>query len=60
MAHWGIPDPAAVTGSPEEVGRAFRDAYFTVERRIELFLSLPSAALDALHLKGKVEEIGRG
>jgi arsenate reductase len=59
-AHWGIPDPAAIAGTSAEVERAFRDAYFTVERRIELFLSLPSAALDALHLKGKVEEIGRG
>ena len=60
MAHWGIPDPAAVTGSPEEGGRAFRDAYFTVERRIELFLSLPHASLDALQLKSRVDEIGRG
>ena len=59
-AHWGIPDPAACTGNPEEVGRAFRDAYFTVERRIELFLSLPHASLDALQLKSRVDEIGRG
>src|SRR5437879_5981815 len=38
-AHWGIPDPAAVKGTPEQIERAFRDAYLTLERRISLFLS---------------------
>jgi arsenate reductase (thioredoxin) len=40
-AHWGVPDPAAVTGSQEQIERAFRDAYLTLHRRIRLFLSLP-------------------
>jgi arsenate reductase len=44
-AHWGIPDPAAVKGTSEEIGRAFRDAYVVLDRRIGLFLSLPHSTL---------------
>jgi len=58
-AHWGVPDPAAVTGTPEEITRAFRDAFFTLERRIELFLSLPLASLDSLAVKKEVDRIGK-
>lgn len=58
-AHWSVPDPAAMEGTPEEIERAFRDAFFTLERRIELFLSLPHASLDAMALKSKCDEIGR-
>src|SRR5580765_7639458 len=36
-AHWGIPDPAAVQGTPEEIRRAFRDAFVVLDRRIGLF-----------------------
>src|SRR6188472_498552 len=32
-AHWGVPDPAAATGSSAEVALAFRDAYRMLERR---------------------------
>jgi arsenate reductase (thioredoxin) len=41
-AHWGVPDPAAVEGTPESIERAFRDAFVMLDRRISLFLSLPS------------------
>jgi len=58
-AHWGLPDPAAVTGSEEEIERAFRDAFVTLRRRIELFLSLPLASLDQLAIKREVDRIGR-
>src|SRR4029077_8391028 len=47
-AHWGVPDPAAVKGSPEEIERAFREAFITLDRRISLFLSLPLSTLDQL------------
>ncbi len=40
-AHWGVPDPAAVHGDAAEVERAFREAFFILDRRISLFLSLP-------------------
>jgi arsenate reductase len=58
-AHWGVPDPAAVHGTTEQVERAFRDAFFVLDRRIGLFLSLPLASLDRLSLKREVDKIGR-
>lgn len=58
-AHWGIPDPAAVTGTPEEIERSFRDAFITLERRISLFLCLPFASLEKLAIKKEVDRIGR-
>jgi arsenate reductase len=58
-AHWGVSDPAAVEGSEAEVKRAFRDAFFILDRRISLFVSLPLASLDRLSLKREVDKIGR-
>ena len=58
-AHWGVPDPAAVQGSAQEVERAYREAFSILERRIGLFLSLPLASIDKLALKKEVEEIGK-
>jgi len=58
-AHWGVPDPAAVRGTPEEVKRAFREAFLMLDRRIGLFLSLPLASLDSLAIKREVDNIGR-
>jgi arsenate reductase len=58
-AHWGIPDPAAVKGTPEEIARAFRDAFVILDRRIGLFLSLPLGTLDQLAIKREVDNIGR-
>jgi arsenate reductase len=58
-AHWGIPDPAAAAGTPEQIERAFRDTYVTLERRIGLFLSLPFSSLDRLALKQSVDQIGK-
>ena len=58
-AHWGVPDPAAVRGTEEQVERAFRDAFFLLDRRISLFLSLPLSTLDKLSLKKEIDNIGR-
>jgi arsenate reductase (thioredoxin) len=59
-AHWGIPDPAAVVGSREEIERAFRDAFVTLDRRIGLFLNLPPSGLEnALALKNEMDRIGK-
>src|SRR5215475_3782773 len=58
-AHWGVPDPAVATGTPEQIERAFRDAFVTLERRIGLFLSLPLACLDALAIKKEITQIGK-
>jgi arsenate reductase len=59
LAHWGIPDPAAVNGKPEEIARAFHDTFVVLDRRIGLFLALPHATLDQVALKGKIAEIGQ-
>jgi arsenate reductase len=58
-AHWGIPDPAAVQGTPEEIERAFKTAFTALDRRISLFLCLPLATLDTFALQKEIDEIGR-
>jgi len=58
-AHWGITDPAAARGTPEEIARAFREAFVVLDRRIGLFTSLPIATLNKLAIKQQIEEIGR-
>ena len=58
-AHWGIPDPATVKGAPEEIARAFRDAFVILDRRVGLFLSLPLATLEDLAIKREIDRIGR-
>jgi arsenate reductase (thioredoxin) len=57
-AHWGVPDPAAVAGTTEQIARAFRDAFVMLERRISLFMCLPLASLDRLAIKKEIDRIG--
>lgn len=57
-AHWGVPDPAAVEGTPEQIEKAFRDAFMILDRRISLFLCLPLASLDKLAIKKEIDRIG--
>lgn len=56
-AHWGIPDPAAVQGSAEEVDRAFAEAYRQLQNHIQLFANLPIDKLDGLSIKHHMDEI---
>jgi arsenate reductase len=58
-AHWGVPDPAAARGTPEQIDRAFRDAFTMLERRISLLLCLPLASLDKLAIKKEIDRIGK-
>ena len=58
-AHWGVPDPAAATGTEEQKRRAFLDAFLVLRRRIELFASLPMDKLSGLALKNRLDEIGK-
>ena len=58
-AHWGVPDPTAAKGTPEEIARAFHDAFVVLDRRIELFLALPFGTLEQLAIKNKLDEMGR-
>ena len=58
-AHWGVPDPAAAQGTSEQIERAYREAFVTLDRRISLLLCLPLASLDKLAVKREVERIGQ-
>jgi len=58
-AHWGVPDPAAVEGTAEEVQVAFWNAFLMLDRRISLFLCLPVASLDRLAIKREIDKIGQ-
>lgn len=57
-AHWGVEDPAAVTGSDEQKARAFTKAFRELETRIKHFTSLPLDALGGLALQKRLDEIG--
>ena len=57
-AHWGVPDPAAVHGKPEQIEHAFHEAFMLLDRRIREFFSLPIASLDALAIKKELDRIG--
>lgn len=58
-AHWGMPDPAAVTGTDEQIRKAFTDTASMLRRRIELLASLPLTSLDRLALQRQVRDIGK-
>ena len=60
MAHWGMPDPADVRGSDEEIRRAFRETMMVLSRRIDLMLALPFESLQRLALEAKLRGIGGG
>ena len=56
--HWGIPDPAAATGSDEEIMAAFETAYRQLETRVTAFLDLPLGELELPELVRKLRQIG--
>ena len=58
-AHWGVPDPATAKGTPEEIDRAFSQAFSVLDRRITLFLCLPLATLDTFALQREIDNIGK-
>ncbi len=60
MAHWGMPDPAAVAGDAAATRAAFRDAFVVLNRRIDLLLALPLEKLERLALEAQVRAIGNG
>jgi arsenate reductase len=58
-AHWGVPDPAAVTGSDEEKRRAFIAVLGTLRRRVQTLTSLPFDSVDKIALRTQLREIGQ-
>ena len=58
-AHWGVPDPAAATGTEAEIAFAFSDTYRMLRNRISIFVNLPIAQLDRLSLQKELDRIGQ-
>ncbi|MFA7269083.1 MAG: arsenate reductase ArsC [Sterolibacterium sp.] len=58
-AHWGVADPAAVSGNDEDKRKAFFAAYNQLNRRIGLFANLPLTRLGAMALKRELDAIGK-
>jgi arsenate reductase len=58
-AHWGVPDPVAIDGSDDARRRAFRSAWLTLRRRVELLLALPLDKLDRPGTQQALCAIGR-
>ena len=58
-AHWGVPDPAAATGTEAEIRFAFADTVRMLTNRINIFVSLPLAKLDHLSLQKQLDAIGK-
>lgn len=58
-AHWGVADPAAVEGTPEQQQRAYMDSALVLKRRIELMLALPLQTLAGMSLQREIERIGK-
>jgi arsenate reductase len=58
--HWGVEDPAHVTGTESQVDAAFETAYRTLRARIEAFLAMPLEQLrnDPVRLKAEMDRIG--
>lgn len=58
-AHWGIPDPAAATGTDAEIALAFDEAYRMMNARLSIFTALPISGLDKLSLQNRLDDIGK-
>ena len=58
-AHWGMPDPAAKTGTEAEMRYAFTDTMRMLSNRINIFVSLPMKSLNALSLQKQLDAIGK-
>ena len=58
-AHWGLPDPADVTGNDAEVDAAFEQTWRWLEMRVNALLSLPIEAMDRDELQAGLAEIGQ-
>lgn len=58
-AHWGLPDPADVTGTEAEVDAAFTQTWGWLTMRVAAFLALPFETMDRAELQGHLQAIGQ-
>jgi len=59
VAHWSMPDPAALVGTVPEKQLAFSEAYCLLKYRLTLFIDLPIASLDKTTFERRLKEIGQ-
>lgn len=57
--HWCFEDPAAFTGSPEQVYQRFLTVFHQLRHHIQLFDALPLATLSHATLQQEVRHIAR-
>ena len=57
-AHWGLPDPADVSGSEAEVDAAFEQTWRLLEQRVRAMLALDLAHLDRAETERALAQIG--
>jgi arsenate reductase (thioredoxin) len=58
-AHWGLPDPAHVTGTDEEIIQAFQATYDALAVRIHKMLALPIEDMTSADITKALNEIGK-
>ena len=58
-AHWGLPDPAAATGSHAERLAVFEDAFQILQLRVQFFLTFRFKELKRADMQAKLGEAGK-
>lgn len=58
-AHWGLPDPADVTGDDAAVDAAFEQTWTWLDMRARALLELPFETMDRAELAAELGRIGR-
>jgi arsenate reductase len=57
-AHWGLPDPADVTGSDAAIDAAFARTWDWLTLRAQALLALPFETMDRAELSAHLARIG--
>jgi arsenate reductase (thioredoxin) len=58
-AHWGLPDPAAVSGDDMAVDAAFAQTWAWLDMRIGALLDLPFETMERAELQSRLAAIGQ-
>ena len=58
LSHWGIPDPASVSGDQAEIDTAFAATYDKLHQRISALVALPLHQLPRAQAKAFIDRIG--
>lgn len=59
VAHWGIPDPAAVEGTLDQKRAAFEITYRQLSQRVTALVNLPVETLSLPELRERLTAIGK-